>query len=98
MPLGGCLAPALQGISPLRQRILLSVFCSASTALVFHVCHHSVTLGFLSVHAAADARSAGWVELDVLLSHGCCLLDNYFPLCCTSLQVLEGVCAEQVCL
>lgn len=50
------------------------------------------------IHAAADAGSAGWVGPDVLLSRGCCLRDNYFPLCCTPLQVLEGVCAEQVYL
>lgn len=61
-------------------------------------CCRLAMLGFLYIHAVADARSAGWVELGVLLSRGCCLLDNYFPLCCTPLQVLEGVCAEQVYL
>lgn len=32
----------------------------------------------------------------MLLPRGCCLLDNYFQLCCTPSQVLEGVCAQQV--
>ena len=94
--MGGGLAPAPQDITP--SLAAGPVFCSASTAPVLHVCHCSAALGFLYIHAAARAGSAGGVELGALLSRGCCLLDNCFPLCCTPSQVLEGVCAEQVCL
>lgn len=77
--------------------LLPPVPCSASADLP----SMSVTAqrrGVFCIHAAAGAGSAAWIGPDMLLSRGCCLLDNYFPLCCTPLQVLEGVCAEQVYL
>lgn len=94
MPLGGCLTPAPQGISP-------PLAAGPACCLLF--CLHGPgppwpsllgNIGFFVYSCSCRCRI--WVELDMLLSRGCCLLGNYFPLCCTPLQVLESVCAEQV--
>lgn len=97
-PRVGVSLPPCRTSFPLRQWVLLAVSCSPSTDPVLHGHRGLATSGFLYIHAAAGAGSVGWVELGMLLSPGCCLLDNYFPLSCTPLQVPEGVCAEQVCL